>query len=442
MNGFGEALARIQENEEGLRSLFQTIDVQIIAEALNLTGKQSIRRRKLPAEQVVFLVLGMTIFRNMPISLVASSLDLSLAGPASSGSLCEARKRVGSEPLKYIFHKCASAWSNEKDSPRWKGLQLFAIDGTSFRLPDSDANFDYYGKPSSRREESAYPQAHCVALMDLSQRLIVDAEIGPYSASEAALAERLIGSASADSLCLMDRGFQSYARFSAFMKAAKNSHFLCRAKMGSIFCVEEHLEDGSMIATLNPSAQAKKDDPSLPTALLIRVIDYEVKGHPPVRLFSSLIDPKIYPAKQLAEMYHQRWNIELGFDEFKTDLLMRQEALRSKSVDGIKQELWASLIMYNLIRRQMYIVAKEHQASANAMSFKSSFLLIQIFFMTHAENPAIGSLPARIKHLKEEIWRMRLPERRPERHFRRQVKIKMSNYPKAPPPPRMRRLDA
>ncbi len=206
--------------------------------------------------------------------------------------------------------------------------------------------------------------------------------------------------------------------------------------MDSIFVGTELLSDGSILGFLQPSPQVKKEFPSLPKKIVIRVIDYYVKDHVTVRLYTSLLDHKKFSARQLAELYHARWDIELGFDEFKTDILMREESLRSRSVDGVTQELWASLVMYNLVRRQMAIAAREHGVPANTMSFKASLVLVQNFFFSNAENPSIGLLPKRLQELMDEIWRFRLPPRRSERSFRRQVKIKMSNYPKAAPPRR------
>jgi hypothetical protein len=39
-------------------------------------------------------------------------------------------------------------------------------------------------------------------------------------------------------------------------------------------------------------------------------------------------------------MYHERWEIELGYGEIKTDMLQRQESLRSsKKPDTVLEEV-------------------------------------------------------------------------------------------------------
>ncbi len=56
----------------------------------------------------------------------------------------------------------------------------------------------------------------------------------------------------------------------------------------------------------------------------VRVIEYRVgRQGELVRLVSSLLDPQLDPALTLATLYHERWEIELVYDEFKTHQLGR-----------------------------------------------------------------------------------------------------------------------
>jgi len=71
--------------------------------------------------------------------------------------------------------------------------------------------------------------------------------------------------------------------------------------------------------------------------------------------------------QELVELYHQRWEIELGFDELKTHMLERKECLRSKKPDGVHQELWGQLLTYNLVRREMLLAAQAHNLPPKAV---------------------------------------------------------------------------
>ena len=78
------------------------IDPVWIEQALAATGTATVRRRRLPVEEVVWVVLGMALFRDRPIEDVVSKLDLALPGGGGTiarSSVSEARARLGSEPI-------------------------------------------------------------------------------------------------------------------------------------------------------------------------------------------------------------------------------------------------------------------------------------------------------------------------------------------------------
>ena len=83
------------------------------------------------------------------------------------------------------------------------------------------------------------------------------------------------------------------------------------------------------------------------------------RGYPPQLLLTSLVDDKRYPAAEIRTLYHERWEIELGFGEIKTDMLERLETIRSKSPSGVAQEMWGLLLAYNLVRLEIERVAAE-----------------------------------------------------------------------------------
>jgi hypothetical protein len=88
-----------------------------------------------------------------------------------------------------------------------------------------------------------------------------------------------------------------------------------------------------------------------------------------------LVDAKQYPAAELRVLYHERWEIELGFGELKTDMLQRLEAIRSRSPDTVNQELWGLLLAYNLVRLEMERASPTRPASlphASASSLPSA----------------------------------------------------------------------
>ena len=191
--------------------------------------------------------------------------------------------------------------------------------------------------------------------------------------------------------------------------------------------------EGDELVELSINSQARNRDPGLPKKMVARAIRYQVKGFRPQTLLTSMTDPEQYPAVEVAALYHERWEIEIGYDEVKTHMLERQEALRSKKAEGVRQEIWGILLAYNLVRREMSEVAG---VSPLQVSFRHALMLIRIFCMVEAWTCAPGNLPKRLASHHEALSSLLiLPERRPERRYKRHVKIKMSGYKRNPGKP-------
>ena len=141
----------------------------------------------------------------------------------------------------------------------------------------------------------------------------------------------------------------------------------------------------------------------------------------------------MYPASELRALYHERWELELGFNEVKTEMLEREEAIRSKTPPGAMQELWAIGLAYNLIRLEMEQVAAEAKVPPARISFVMSMRLIRDEWMWAAASKSPGAIPANLRRLRNELKRFVLPPRRTHRSFPRAVKLKMSSYERKRP---------
>jgi len=82
------------------------------------------------------------------------------------------------------------------------------------------------------------------------------------------------------------------------------------------------------------------------------------KGFKPQKLLTSLLDARRFERDEIVALSHERWELELAYDEIETDMLDRSESIRSKSADGVEQEIWGMLLAYNLVRLHMEGVAK------------------------------------------------------------------------------------
>jgi hypothetical protein len=434
---FGNRACSVDEG--AFDRLRASIDPAWIDEALQATGTATVRRRRLPAEQVIWLVLGMALYRNRPIDELVEKLDLVLPGSGKTSmaksAVAQARGRLGDEPLQWLFERCSEKWGHESARRHsWRGLALYGVDGTTVRVPDSPDNRGFFGSQWSgdKKGLSGYPLARAVPLMALRSHIIVAAAIGPYG-DERPMATTLWPKLPDHSLVIVDRNFLAANILRPIETSGDSRHWLTRSKSTSQWKVLKKLGVGDELVQVEVSSEARRKNPELPRFWTMRAIRYHRRGFRPQTLLTSLLDSKAYPAGELRELYHERWEIELGFDEVKTQMLEREEAIRSRTPTGAMQELWAIGLAYNLIRLEMEQVAQEADVPPSRISFVMAMRLIQDEWMWAAQSKAPGAIPKNLRRLRDELKRFVLPPRRTARSFPRAVKIKMSNYARKRP---------
>jgi hypothetical protein len=437
-----EALQVLGERNrsESFALFSRTLDIEWVRRVLTATGTASVRKRKLPAEVVVWLVIGMALLRDRSIDEVITHLDLVLPeitedDAVSRTAVVRARDRLGCAPLAVLFAETARRWAGAAaDALRWRGLAVYGVDGTTLLIQDTADNEIVFGRPHSGRSAGAYPQLRLVALMVLRAHLLADMVPGSYPTGEQTLAQELWKRLPDQCVIVVDKGFINYAVFYGIQSQGSGRHWLCRAKANLKWQVVRSLGPGDDLVQIPLNRSLRKHHPELPELLYARAIRSHRRGFRPQVLLTSLLDNAAYPAHEIVDLYHERWELEIGFDEVKTHTLERTETLRSKSPQRVLQELWGLAIAYNLVRLEMLQVANRLQLPPARISFRHSLMLIRNFLLG-AWLASPGVLPKRLEALHEEIALLVLPKRRPRR-YAREVKIKMSNYAKKSPPNR------
>lgn len=412
----------------------QHLDPAWIETALKTTGTLSLRRRRLPAEAAVWTVIGMALLRDRSIQEVVTHLGLALPAEdkpksVTGSAIIQARDRLGKEPLAALFTLIADHWVDRSAAEhRWRGLRVYGVDGTTLRIPDTQKNEAAFGRPKTGRGQSGYPQLRLVALMVLRSHELASVAFGRYADSEITLAESLWSKVPEKSLILVDRGFISYPVFHGIQSGGTERHWLTRAKKNLKWSQVKRLGANDHLVEISINKSLRPKHPKMPQTIAARAIRYQRRGFRPQLLLTSLLDDTLYPAKEIVELYHERWELELGFDEVKTHTLDREEALRSRTPERVSQELWGLAIGYNLVRLEMERAAEKLGLPPTRISFRHSLMLVRIFLLVTAwaSNPA--NLPGRLEDLHTEVALLVLPERRRQRSYPRAVKIKMSNY--------------
>jgi hypothetical protein len=418
---------------EQYASVLGEFDRSWIEEALAATGVATLRRRRLPMEQVVWLVVAMSVFRDRNIAELAGELEIALPDGESRttapSAIAQARCRLGVAPVEWLFLRTATEWGHESARREaWRELALYAVDGTTLRVPDSDENRRHFGGQVTHRGPSGYPQLRLVALMAVRSHLLVAAEFGPYATDERAYAAGLWSHVPNNSLTLIDRCYLQANVLVPLGREGTNRHWLTRAKKNSAWTKLKTLGPGDELVEMKVSSAARAKDPTLPKTMVVRAIRYRrPKGQPQV-LLTSLLDAERYPAAELCAIYHERWEIELGYDELKTEQLDREEALRSKTPATVAQEMWGILVGYNLVRKEMEGIADEIGVPPTRISFVRALhhIASELFWVDGTRSP--GKVPRNLGNMRDKIRRFLLPPRRAKRSYPRAVKVKMSNY--------------
>jgi len=267
-----------------------------------------------------------------------------------------------------------------------------------------------------------------VAMMALRSHLLSAFRFADYGTGETTLARELWREIPERSLTIVDRNFL-VAKDLMWWESSGDRHWLTRAKKNTNYAVVQKLGRNDQLVVIEVNQDG------LPRQWLMRAIDYQRKGHAPSTLLTSLLDAEAYPAKELVALYHERWECELAYDELKTHLLDRQETIRSRTVEGVRQELWGIAIAYNLVRLEMERAAKELDVAPTRISFVAALHIYREemrWIVAAARRMTTGTIPQQLSRMRQQMKRLVLPERRP-RSYPRAVKVKMSNYERKRP---------
>ena len=378
-------------------------------------------------------------------SLVSKLSDLHPAQPDSAISdsgLSGRRKELGSHCLQALLQERCQLLATPSSMPSafFGRYRLMAIDGTLFNTPDTAANAAAFGRSSNQYGPGAYPQVKCVLLAECGSHAVVGLELDRYDVSEVHGAHRLLLQIGPDMLVLVDAGLIS----GAFIEHVRErgAHVLGALEAGAWEQPKKarRLADGSVLAWVTPSHSGRYRQQQ---GMWVRIISYRVTdarlGEPGkvYRLVTTLLNPRVAPALALIELYHERWEIELVIDEIKTHECAQRKVLRSKTPEGVRQELYGIYLAHYAVRALLAEAAVQAELDPDQLSFSEGlFELTEMisFVLTVEPDEAIVPLLSRLRH---KMARHVLPPRR-LRINRREIKQIYHKYkPKkrrVPPP--------
>lgn len=428
---------RILDRLAGLEQVIRSEDIQ---QALAATGRVSTRKCLLTYEVILWVVLAMGLFTDMPIRQVFKHSRRLRASEQSPGrsQLCMARRRLGVAPVRQLFAQVVRPLARpETPGAFYGGLRLMALDGTTLDVPDSPANAAAFGRPSAGASgEGPFPQVRKLSLVELGTHVEVALIVKRYASDERAMVAALLRHLSPTMLLLLDRGFFSYHLWRDL--TATGVQILARVTINMVLRPIRSLADGSYLAKVYKSASDRQKDRD---GIVVRVIRYRLDdprrvGHDEEHiLITTLMDDGLAPAKELIILYHERWEEELTFDEQKTHQDPRRATkpaqLRSATPVGVIQEVYALSLAHFVIRSLMFEAAATVGLDPDWLSFTGCFQVLKCR-LPECDGTAPGRLETWYQGL---LWEMQGERTDPRRNRinPRVIKRKMSQWKKKRP---------
>ena len=297
-------------------------------------------------------------------------------------------------------------------------------------------------RSSNQYGPGAYPQVRCVLLAECGPHAVVGLEMSRYDVSEVHGAHRLLEQVGRNMLVMVDAGITSGGFIEHVRERGAHLLGALEAGMWEHLSHQRRLADGSVLAWVGPTRPSSAHYP-VHRGMWVRIISYRVtderlgeKGKV-YRLVTTLLNPHVAPALELVALYHERWEVELVIDELKTHERAQRKVLRSKTPEGVRQELYGMYLAHYAVRVLLAQAAVEAALDPDRLSFTEG-----LFELTETISLALTLEPEEtterlLKRLRHKMAQHVLPVRR-LRINRREVKQVYNKYkPKKrqmPPP--------
>lgn len=382
-------LAAIVERLKG--EVTETVSEDLIRQLCRELG-YGYRERDLGPVVTTYLFLQQILHGNVPIGELRrlSGVDFTDAG------YCQARARLPLALLERLQQAVtATLRANAEDDAegRWHGHRVYHLDGSSFSMSDTPELQQEFGQPSGQADGCGFPMAHLLVLFHAHSGYLLKTLARPLHTHDLSQVAALHPELKEGDILVGDRAFASYAHLALCQQRQLHGVFRAHQKqivsfrpgrrraqpgergqpssrwlrrLGKHDQLVEYFKPKRRPTWLTPEAYAQ-----LPDSLVVREIRYPVRqrGYRTrvVTLVTTLLDPELYPAEALAELYGQRWQVETNLRHLKQTLKM--DILRCQTVAGVRKELTLFVLVYNLVRRVMREAARRQGVEPERISF-------------------------------------------------------------------------
>jgi hypothetical protein len=380
-----------------LGALTRIVPRFIVDEVLTESKSREKRSRALPAHVVVYFVIALALFTDGYEEVIRKLVNgLRFArvwsrewNVPTTSALSQARKRLGEEPMKLLFERVAAPVAKPGTPGAWiRQWRIMALDGVMIDVPDTPENLQYYGKPEGGTRRP-FPQTRTVGLAEAGTRAVIAVQLGTIYQGERELAKPLISSFTPEMLITADRGFFSFQMWRDCLDSG--AALVWRVSSTVRLPVLRALPDGSYLSeiTNQPAGSRTRisldnvSDPQLATHIPVRVVEYQVQADPAdattsetFRIITNILNSDELDATEVAQAYHERWDLETAFREIETYLRIGK-GIRSKTPEMVRQELYGLFLAHYAIRSFMTEAADTVDIDPDRISFTRTLHIIR-----------------------------------------------------------------
>jgi hypothetical protein len=302
----------------------------------------------------------------------------------NTSSYCAARARLPEEAVADLTRQTGQELHRQADTQwLWKGRHVTIVDGSTATMDDTPENQDAYPQSSSQKAGLGFPIMRFVVLFSLAVGSTLECVMGKHQGKktgEQSLFRKTWDALQPGDIVLGDRLYDAYRDMAQLKARGVDTLFGMRPSRRCDFRTGRKLgRDDHVVVWKKPNYyssryESKKEWQSLPDTMEIREVRRKIhrKGYRTrtVIIVTTLLDPDRYSAKDLADLFGERWHCELDLRSIKRALGMHH--IMCKSPEMVRKALWVHLLAYNLIRVRMAQAAAVHGGLPRRISFTAA----------------------------------------------------------------------